>query len=86
MPVSSLRDETSYVNNSSVENINIGSISKPDKDLPFVEEVHHNRMRRNTDSLKPLEVLNVMDRSDRTNACLESVLRLIWIRNRCGVL
>ena len=66
MPVSSLRDETSYVNNSSVENINIGSISKPDNDLPFVEEVHHSRMRRNTDSLKPSEVINVMDRSDRT--------------------
>ena len=47
------------VNNSIVDNMNIVSISKPDNDLPFVEEVHHNRMRRNVDdSLKSVEVIN----------------------------
>ena len=46
------------VNNSIVDNMNIVSISKPDNDLPFVEEVHHNRMRRYADSLKSAEVIN----------------------------
>ena len=62
MSVTSLQDETASVvnvNNSIVDNMNIVSISKPDNDLPFVEEVHHNRMRRNVDdSLKSVEVIN----------------------------
>ena len=60
MSVTSLQDETASVvnvNNSIVDNMNIVSISKPDNDLPFVEEVHHNRMRRNADSLKSAEVI-----------------------------
>ena len=61
MSVTSLQDETASVvnvNNSIVDNMNTVSISKPDNDLPFVEEVHHNRMRRNADNLKSSEVIN----------------------------